>query len=209
MKFENPYLFPAFSNILVTDVVNNYNEPWTGLFQVLTAPTPFYDYVNYIVTASGSAGATYSANLNGTNNTVSGVTLHVPNFQTGGVSNNIFTSLVQYWAMVDSLDVQLQITLHGTQLFQLTKDQTQLTAVNVPVNGYMSTPQYAYGTQIIPTFILTNTNAATTIARVGANQGALVWGNRYQVNQYTNMAKAKEIYDAGRYTPLTVSPPSF
>ena len=209
MKIENPYLFDAYSYILVTDVVTNDEEPWTGLFQTQTAPIPFYDYLNYLVTASGGLAPSQSIPLNGTAVTVAGVTLHVPNFQTGGVSNTIFTSLVQYWPVVDSLDIQLQITLHGTQLFQLTQDQTTLTAVNVPVNSYITTPQYAYGTQIIPTFKITNTNPLVTLARIYPNQGIQLWGNRYQVNQITDKVLAKQIYDSHRYTPITVSPPSF
>lgn len=209
MKVQNPYLFDAFSYILVTDVVTELSQPWTGIFQVQSAPIPFYDYMNYSVTASGTNTDTFTATLNGNNVTLSSVTYHVPNFQTGGVQNGVFNSLVQYWAMVDSLDVELQVTLHGTQLFQLTKDQTYLTPATSGVSQYISTPQYAYGTQIIPTFIVTNTNPYNTIANSNANQGIQVWGNRYKVAQLTDLGQAQAIFNAGRYTPITVTPPNF
>jgi hypothetical protein len=207
MKIENPFEFEAYDIILATDFVSNDSRPWMGsMYRCLSGPIPFYDYANYLLTAAGNPGSSYTATLNGSDNTVGGITLHVPSFLTSSVSS--LNALVQYWLMVDSLDVQVQVTVHGTQLYKVGKDQTALTPVSAPPNGYTERPQYSYGTDFIPTLTITNTNPSATIAATGANQGVLLWGNRYQLEPLSD-ADAEMAFNSHRFSSITIVPPNF
>lgn len=208
MKHESQFLINAYDYLLITDLVTERSAPYVNaLYQCLSGPIDFYDYVNYYLTGAGTPGATYIVTLNGADNTVSGLTLHVPNLQTTQ-QQGILSALVQWWLMVDSLDVEMQVKIHGTNLLQLSKDQTYLTGSNAAVNGYTEMPHYSYGTDFIPQLVLTNTSSAI-IASTGTNQGIQIWGNRYQISQVTDQGLAKQIFEQRRFTPITVVPPRF
>jgi hypothetical protein len=207
MKIENPYLFQAYDVVLITDFVRNKNAPWEdAMFQFTTDALPFYDYVNYFLAPAGTPGSTYVVSLNGNDQVVSGITLHVPNLTTTG-TNQAPTVLNQFWLQNDSLDVQLQVTIHGVQVYKLQKDQTQLTGGNAPPNAYVSKPLYAYGTDFIPTLTLTNINPAVPVASIFPNQGIIVTGNRYGLSMITDMGMAKDLFDKRRFSTITITPP--
>jgi len=189
MKIEPRYPLRAYDYFILTNQASG--TPPYPVFQVVDEPARFYDYLNYYVPADSE----WTVTLNGHNVTVGTITLHVPNLQTQP------NELIQVRLGVDSMDLAVQVTMNGKQLFMLGSDQTYLTPLNSAIEG--EGPWiWTYGTDFIPSLTITNTNPAAALAAVGVNQGIQVWGYKYRWRQVTR-AEAQEVYESRAFTAIT------
>ena len=201
MKLEQKYPYRTLDVLLITDRASETTEGnvqiYSPLYQVVTAPTQFFDYLQYIVPAAGSLVVP----LNG--KSPSGTALHIPSTGTSGP-----TMINQMWFGVDSDDLAIQVALKGTQEFYLTPVGTYLTSLSSPISLHTQEvvePVYSYGSDIIPTLSLVNRNPLLPIVAVEPGQGVQVWGYTYQLRELS-AAQSKSAYLSGKFSALTIIP---
>ena len=190
MKFEPRFPLRAYDYFILTNQATG--RPPYPVFQVTDEPVHFYDYLNYYVPADSE----WTVTLNGHNVTVGTITLHVPNLGTQP------DELIQARLGIDSLDLAVQVTINGKQLFQLGADQTYLTPLESAVEDGEGPWIWSYGTDFIPELTITNTNPYVTLAATGINQGIQVWGYKYSYRQ-VSPSEAAQVYASKAFTTIT------